>query len=67
MNDPSAQASREFQIAESVRKTCIEAAEEAYEEASMNGLCGEGAFESAIGALQTLDVDEIVRKYQQKD
>ena len=47
-------------LAEAVRRACLEAALTAYEEASMQGLCHEGAWECAVGALQTLDVDALL-------
>jgi hypothetical protein len=46
-------------VAREVREACIQAALLAYEDASISGLCGEGAFEAAISAMRMLDVDEI--------
>ena len=43
-------------VAEAVRAACIRAAQEAFEQASMSGLCCEGAWEVAVGAMQTLDL-----------
>jgi len=43
-------------LAEAVRKACIEAALAAYEDAGISGLCAEGRWEAAIGALQSLDL-----------
>ena len=48
-------------IAESTRQACIQAALTAFEDASMNGLCCEGAWESTVGAMQQLDLREILR------
>ena len=47
-------------IAEATRQACIQAALTAFEDASMNGLCCEGAWESAVGAMQGLDLREIL-------
>lgn len=47
-------------IAEKVRQRCIKAAKKGFKDASMSGLCTEGAAEAAIGAMQSLDVTEIV-------
>lgn len=47
-------------LAEAVRQACIEAALAAYEDAGIAGLCAEGRWEAAIGALQSLDVKAIV-------
>ncbi len=47
-------------IAEAVRRACIEVALEAYEDAQVRGLCREGAWEVAIGAVRTLDVATVI-------
>jgi quinol monooxygenase YgiN len=39
--------------AESVRAACVEAALAAYEDASIRGVCHEGAWEAAVSALRT--------------
>ena len=44
------------QLAEIVRQACIAAAIEGYEDASMRGLCREGAWEAAVSAIRRLDV-----------
>jgi hypothetical protein len=55
------------QIAEQVRQACIQAARESFKDASMSGLCTEGAAEAAIGAMQSLDLAEVIAKAQQSD
>lgn len=49
-------------IAETVKSACIEAARDGFRDASMSGLCTEGAMEAAISAIQKLNVEEIVKK-----
>ncbi len=51
-------------LAEAVRAACLEAASKAYEQASISGLCGEGAWEAARGALQSLDLEHLLREYE---
>lgn len=46
-------------VAREVREACIQTALSAYEDASIRGLCGEGAFEAAISAIRMLDVEAI--------
>jgi hypothetical protein len=46
----------EAKIAAIVRDACVQAALEAYETARMDGLCHEGAWEIAVGAMRSLDV-----------
>lgn len=48
------------QLAESVRAACIAAAREAYESAGISGLCAEGRWENAIGAMQTIDLKQLL-------
>lgn len=65
MNDKTTR-SQQLWIAEAVRKACVHAALEAYESASMSGLCHDGAWECAVGAIRALDVEDIVRANEQK-
>jgi len=47
------------QLAEQVRTALIGAALTAYEDAAIRGLCAEGAWEVAVGAMQRLDLSRI--------
>lgn len=47
-------------IAEAVRRACIEAARQGYAQAAASGLCEDGAIEAAIGAMQMLDLNEVI-------
>jgi len=51
-----------LRIAEAVRNACLTAALESYEEASMRGLCHEGAWECAIGAIRSLDMKRLLEQ-----
>jgi hypothetical protein len=42
--------------AERIRAALVRAAIQAYEDAGVRGLCGEGAFEAAVAAMRTLDL-----------
>ncbi len=48
--------------AEHMRQACIASAKSAYFEAAASGLCGEGALEAALGAMQSLDIDRVLRE-----
>lgn len=50
----------DVEVAAAVREACVEAALAAYENARMDGLCRDGAWEAAVSALRMLDVDRIV-------
>ncbi len=50
----------EQRIAEAVRRACLDAALEAYEDAQVRGLCREGAWEVAIEAVRSLDVAAVI-------
>jgi len=52
----------QFQLAEKVKEACIEAAKEGFQDASISGLCTEGAMEAAVGAIQKLDIQKILDK-----
>ncbi len=47
-------------LADMVRQACIRAALEGYEHAAMSGLCHEGAWEAAIGAMKILDLNTVL-------
>jgi hypothetical protein len=47
-------------LAEAVRDACIKAALDGYEDASISGLCGEGALEVAISAMRRLRSEELL-------
>jgi hypothetical protein len=53
-----------YQLAEKIRQACLQTALTAYEDARMDGLCHQGAWESAMGALQQMDIVEIVNRLQ---
>jgi hypothetical protein len=55
-----------LRLAEAIRTACLEAALENYEEASMRGLCHEGAWECAIGAIRSLNLQRILADPQNK-
>ena len=48
------------QIAETVRLACLEAAQAAYEQAGISGLCGEGRWEVALDAIRQLDLNPLI-------
>ncbi|OGI40100.1 MAG: hypothetical protein A2140_01620 [Candidatus Muproteobacteria bacterium RBG_16_62_13] len=54
-------------LAEAVRAACLEAASKAYEQASISGLCGEGAWEAARGAIQALDLGRLLKEQAKED
>lgn len=47
-------------LAEQVRRLCLETMQRAYEEARMQGLCAEGAFEAAVSAVAMLDLQTLL-------
>jgi len=52
---------RAAEAAEIARAACLEAAAAAYEDAGLRGLCAEGRWEAAVGAIQGLDLHELLR------
>jgi len=53
---------RDVQMAKLIRAACVQAGKEAYESASMSGLCSEGAWEAAIGAIEMLDIKNLIEQ-----
>lgn len=45
------------------REACLEAALEAYEEASIRGLCAEGAWECAVGAMKSISPETVLETF----
>jgi hypothetical protein len=48
--------------ARAIRDACREVVAEAWEEALASGLCDEGAFEAALGALSRVQPEELLRR-----
>ncbi len=51
-----------LRMAEVVRSACIDAALNGYENAAISGLCHEGAWEAAIGAMRMLDLEKCLKE-----
>jgi hypothetical protein len=54
--------SDDIKLAKEVRNACVDAARQGFKEASMSGLCNEGAMEAAVSAIQKLDIETIIQK-----
>jgi hypothetical protein len=52
-------------LAKRIRDACVEAVLEAYDDAGVQGLCAEGRWEAAVGALRTLELAPLLREFQQ--
>ena len=53
-------SARDRQVVEATRAACVEAAVQALEGARASGLCWEGAWECAVGAMKALDPDAVI-------
>jgi len=51
-----------YQLAEKIKEACIDAAKEGFQDASMSGLCTEGAMEAAISAIQNLKLKKFIEE-----
>ncbi len=47
-----------------MRDACGKAAQEAYENAGISGLCEEGRWECAISAIRALDLEAVINAVQ---
>lgn len=52
-------------LAKQIRRTFVDAALQAYEDAGMQGLCAEGRWEAAISALRTVELAPLLREFKQ--
>jgi hypothetical protein len=59
MND-SGRLRQHLALAEAVRRACIDAARDGYQHAAISGLCHEGAQEAALGAIEMVDLEQII-------
>jgi hypothetical protein len=57
MTDPSVDPRH---LSEAVRAALLSAGAAAYEDAGMQGLCDEGRWEAAFGAMQRLDLQPVI-------
>ena len=55
---------RDHRVAEATRAACVAAAQASYERAAADGLCDEGAWEAAIDAVRSLNVDTVLHEVQ---
>lgn len=53
---------KKIELAEKIQKACIEAARQGFKDASMSGLCTEGAMEVAISSMQKLDLVKLIEE-----
>ena len=54
--------SQDLKIAERVRRACVKAAKSGFRDASIQGLCAEGASEAAVSAIQNLNLEEVLKQ-----
>ena len=53
---PDVYSMEPLELAETIRAACVRAAAAAYEDAGIQGLCEEGRWEAALGAVRALDL-----------
>ena len=51
-------------LAEAVHDVCFHTAQDAYEDARIDGLCHEGAWEVALDTIRSLDVRAILENFE---
>lgn len=56
-----------LKLAEAVHAACLQAAVAAYEDAGLHGLCQEGRWEAALGAMRALDLPRLLREFEAAD
>ena len=53
-------------FAKRIRDACLEAVLQAYEDAGVQGLCAEGRWEAAVGALKAVELAPLLREFKQQ-
>jgi hypothetical protein len=53
------------EFAKRIRDACLEGLLQAYEDAGIQGLCAEGRWEAAVGALKTVELAPLLREFKQ--
>jgi hypothetical protein len=53
-------------LAKRIRDACLEAVLQAYEDAGVQGLCAEGRWEAAVGALKAVELAPLLREFKQQ-
>ncbi|MCK6580402.1 MAG: acetyltransferase [Anaerolineae bacterium] len=53
-----------YRLARLIRDACISAASAHFENARVDGLCCEGAWEAAVGAMRAVDVEQIINQWE---
>ncbi len=64
MDNTSNPAQDNMEMAESIRQASINAARDGFRDASMSGLCAEGAMEAAVSAIQSLDMEKLIQNLE---
>lgn len=64
MNDQPSNKSTSLEIAEKVKAHCAKVAKEELLDASIQGLCLEGAIEVALGAINSIDTQKIISEIE---
>lgn len=54
-------------LAKAIQEECVKEARNGFRDASIRGLCSEGAMEAAISAIQMVEVEKIVKKFDQSE
>ena len=55
------------EVAERIRHALLDAAVQAYDEAGLRGLCAEGRWEAAIGALRSANLESILAESSERE
>lgn len=58
---------RDIELAEAIRQICVDQAKEGFRDASISGLCAEGAMEAAVSAIQRVNVEKIIEDFDKSE
>ena len=58
---------KDLELAEAVRETCLEIQQRSYEEAGISGLCHEGRWEYALDVLRGMSIEKLLKNINRPD
>lgn len=59
--------SYDIRLARAIRQECLKAARDGFNDASIQGLCTDGAIEAALSAIERLDLSQVVRECERTE
>lgn len=63
MGNANRNKKRDVALAKAIREACVNNAQEGFRDASIQGLCTDGAMEAAVSAIQMMNIENIIVEF----